>query len=58
MKASLSILCSLLFVSAAMADAVTVMVKPEKETKSVDRVKEVYTTVHWLKLCALASPLS
>jgi hypothetical protein len=50
MKVSLSILCSLLFVNAAMADAVTVMVKPEKETKSVDRVKEVYTTVHWLNV--------
>ena len=50
MKVSLSILCSLLFASAAMADAVTVTVKPEKETKSVDRVKEVYTTAHWLNV--------
>jgi len=50
MNVPLSILCSLLFVSVASAGTVTIVVKPEKENKSIDRKKEEYTTANWLNL--------
>jgi len=50
MNASLSILCSLLLASVASAGSVSIVVKPEKENKSIDRKKEEYTTANWLSL--------
>lgn len=50
MNVRLAIFCSLLFASAASAGSVTVSVKAEVETKSVDRTKEIYTTAHWLNV--------
>ena len=50
MNISLSILCSLLFVSVATAGTVSVLVKPEKENKSIDRKKEEYNTANWLSV--------
>ena len=50
MNIRFAILCGLLFASAASAGSVSVAVKAETETKSVDRTKEVYTTAHWLNV--------